>query len=111
MRPLNDEELVLVRGMIAQHQADKARTADQRTDDNLEILALRDELALVKSEAAQREAQLETEVKASRDMNTMSMKVTEVAQRRLETALARNAQLLSENTELLLIKEQWEEHQ
>ena len=58
MNPLNDEELVLVRGMIAQHQADKARAADQRTDDNLEILALRDELALVKSEAAQLEAHL-----------------------------------------------------
>lgn len=70
MSPLNDEELVLVRGMIAQHQADKARAADQRTDDNLEILALRDELALVKSEGERLRKLVQNVVAARRAKHT-----------------------------------------
>ena len=39
MQPLNEHELMLVRGMIAERQA----AADRRTDQNLELVALKDE--------------------------------------------------------------------
>ena len=62
MQPLNEHELMLVRGMLAELQATEFQVlvTDRRTDQNQELVALKDENEQLRGEIVQLEDHRET---------------------------------------------------